>query len=61
MYSAIYEYEHKVAFAGDLSIQQRTTRPFTTASTDVTQRGLQFELIAWANLASKASSVKSTE
>jgi hypothetical protein len=61
MYLAIYEYEHKVAFACHLSVQQSPAGTFAAARTDVTQRGLQFEFITWTNLPAKTSAIETTK
>jgi hypothetical protein len=61
MYLAIYEHEHQVAFACHLSVQQSPAGTLAATSTNVTQRGLQFEFITWTNLTTKTSAIKSTE
>jgi hypothetical protein len=49
--------EHQVALARNLSVQQSTSGAFATSCTDMTQRCLKFQFIAWANLASEAGTI----
>jgi hypothetical protein len=49
--------EHQVALARNLSVQQSPAGAFAATCTDVTQRCLKFQFIAWANLASEAGTI----
>jgi hypothetical protein len=53
--------EHQVALARNLSVQQSPAGAFAATCTDVTQRCLKFQFIAWAYLPAETSTIQSTE